>query len=156
MELYLIRHGEAETGNPDEEGPPLSERGMGEVRRVVDHLGTLKKFPSRVFSSTLRRAFQTAELFNQNWQLEIAQVEWLAPGVEPSRIIKELSQIPDPSVALVGHLPTLGWLLSTLLWGVPPKEIILPKGSVSYLEVQAMEPAGATLRWMISPEMILE
>jgi len=153
MELFIVRHGEAETGTASEEGPPLTERGRHDVEKVSRMVDTLEKAPLVLFSSPLIRAIQTADALNQDWDLSIQKVEWLTPGVEPSRILKELSQTAQEKIAIVGHLPTLGWLLSALVWGVPPKEIILPTGSVTFLEVSKWEPAGAKIRWMLSPDM---
>lgn len=154
MELWMIRHGEAETNLPDEAGPALSPNGIAGIEKLAVDLKDWTHSPGSLFSSPLRRAQETAEILNRNWQLEVQTVDWLKPGVEPSRILKELQEIKVDSIAVVGHLPTLGWLASTLLWGIPPKEIILPKGSLTLLKVSEWEPSGAKIKALNNPEYL--
>jgi phosphohistidine phosphatase len=154
MELFLIRHGEAGLGSGDGGGPELSAKGIDDAGKVLRLIKDLKTAPSIIFSSQLLRAVQTAELFNKSWQVPIKMVDWLHPAVEPSRVIHELKQIPEQKIALVGHLPSLGWLLSVLLWGIPPKEILVPKGSVSFVRVSHWEPSGGEIQWMLNPDIL--
>lgn len=153
MELLMIRHGEASSMPMDESGPPLSESGIRAMKKMANLLESQPVQPERLFSSPLKRARQTAEIVNELWDLRLETVDWLKPGVEPSRILSELRKIREGQLALVGHLPTLGWLLSTLLWGLPPKEISVPKGSVTCLKVEEWEPSGAKLKWILGPDL---
>ncbi len=153
MELWIIRHGEASQEVNDEAGPPLSESGMQKLHQVSAALKKLPRQPNYLFCSPLRRAEQTAALFNEQWKLTPQTVPWLNPGVEPSKILSELNVFSEGNIAIVGHLPSVGWLFSTMVWGLPPKEVVLPKGSVTCLQVQAWNPAGAKLQWVYHPEL---
>ena len=153
MHLWIIRHGEAVSLPMDEMGPPLSEAGLAGVEKMAAYLNRQSEIPQTVYVSPLKRAQQTAEIFNGYWNQVPESVEWLKPGVEPNKIIKALSSHDEGVVALVGHLPTLGWLLSVLIWGLPPKEVVLPKASISCLKIETWEPSGASLRWVLNPEL---
>ncbi|MDX1386526.1 MAG: phosphohistidine phosphatase SixA [bacterium] len=155
MHLWVIRHGEAASLPMEEEGPPLNERGVEMVEKMAELIQRQKEIPTKLYVSPLLRAIQTAEIFNKRWNLDPKVVNWLKPGVEPSKILNALRDKKEGTVVLVGHLPTLGWLVSTLIWGLPPKEVVLPKASITCLKIDEWEPSGATLRWSLNPELEL-
>ena len=152
MELLLVRHGEAASAPMDEAGPPLNQAGKEEVKNLLGLLHSQSFRPEALWTSPLRRALQTSEILQKFWEVDSYTVEWLKPGVEPSRILKELKALNKSSLVLVGHLPTLGWLFSVLLWGLPPKEISLPRASAALLKVKSWEPSGAKIEWLLHPE----
>lgn len=153
MELLIVRHGEAAPLPMDEAGPPLNDAGELEVRHLAQLLAEQDFHPEGIWTSPLRRALQTSEILRDVWDLSPQTVDWLKPGVEPSKILKEMISIEEKSLVLVGHLPTLGWLFSTLLWGLPPKEVSLPKASATLLEVKSWEPSGAKIKWLLNPQL---
>jgi phosphohistidine phosphatase len=136
----------------DELGPPLSKEGQEEVKKLVHLLRGQAFRPEGLWTSPLRRALQTSEILQKLWEVTPYPVDWLKPGVEPSKILKELSTLKQQSIAVVGHLPTLGWLFSTLLWGLPPKEISLPRASAALLQVKSWGPSGAKIQWLLHPK----
>ncbi len=153
MNLYLIRHGESETDKPDSERD-LTLIGRDNVVKMSRWITEVCKPPVAIFSSPLKRAYETAKYFAGPWNLEIRQVEWLLSDVEPSKVIGELLKLSQKSVALVGHLPNLGLLLGTLIWGMPPKEIVIPKAGVALLDLERVEPGSAKLKWMVSVDLL--
>lgn len=58
MRLVMVRHGEAEKGDD----PGLTERGAFEASRVRHVIGD----PKRIITSTMRRAYETAELLTDD------------------------------------------------------------------------------------------
>jgi phosphohistidine phosphatase SixA len=153
MELLIIRHGEAASLPMDEAGPSLNDAGQKEVRDLATLLQHQALRPQGLWTSPLRRALETAELLQGLWDLPPQAVDWLKPGVEPSKILKQLASLDAKSPVLVGHLPTLGWLFSTMLWGLPPKEVSLPKASAALLEVKSWEASGAKIKWLLHPQL---
>lgn len=170
INLYLIRHGDAETDKPDEVRS-LTQIGRETVQKVAKLITKRAEPPAIILCSPLKRAVETAEFFAKGWKVKVERVEWLRADVEPSVVIEELRNYfetfilrasPDvrrdesrsQSVALVGHLPNLGLLMGVLLWGLPPKEIVIPKAGVAYLTLSAPEPASARLKWLVTPEII--
>jgi len=153
MNLYLIRHGDAETDKPDEERN-LTPAGVEAVKKTAQSVTKITEPPAIIFSSPLKRALETAEYFSKGWNVKVDQVDWLNSEIEPSAVIEALKKRREQSIALVGHLPNLGLLMGVLLCGLPPKEIVLPKGSIAYLTMKTPEPASARLKWLITPEII--
>lgn len=138
---------------PDE-ARRLTARGREDVRRMAEHLGTLGRRPARLFASPLVRARETAEEFARIWGLSIEFVDWLCPGVPPSRTLEELRGLQPADLALVGHMPNLGLLLGLLTWGLPPKEVAIAKGGVALLKIAALEPGDAVPRWLLTPDAL--
>jgi len=153
MNLYLIRHGDAQADKPDEICS-LTPEGLRSVGKTAAWITKSAERPEIILSSPLKRALETADFFAKGWGVRIEQVEWLHAGVEPSVVIEELKKRGEQNIALVGHLPNLGLLMGVLLWGLPPKEIVLPKASVSYLTFIEIKPGAARLRWLITPDLI--
>ena len=152
MLLYLIRHGEAEeTTKPDAERD-LTQNGKEQVEKLAAKITSTVEAPTLLLSSPFKRAVQTAEAFRDGWDIPLEIVDWLLPWSEPSQVLEELKNLPQQSIALVGHLPCLGLLLGTLVWGLPPKEVALPKAGVCCLSFQDWEPAAAKLKWLLSPD----
>jgi len=151
MHLFLIRHGESEEGKPDPKRA-LTAVGRKAAEEIARKVSDLPDKPDRLFSSPLLRARETAAPFGQVWGLATEIADWLLPLTAPSQVMGELTSLKASKVALVGHLPHLGLLLSAFTQGLPAQEIVLPRGSVAFLKIKAWEPGGGKLQWLISPE----
>jgi phosphohistidine phosphatase SixA len=74
--------------------------------------------------------------------------------VAPSLVLQELRKYSEEGIALVGHLPNLGLLLGSLVWGLPPKEVVIPKGGVGFLNLFSWDPGTAKLKWVLTPDVL--
>lgn len=74
--LYLVRHGETEWNADNRvQGSmdiPLSKKGIGQAEALGEFLNSLPK-PQKIYCSTLKRAFQTAEILAK--KLNISTIE---------------------------------------------------------------------------------
>ena len=155
MRLWLIRHGECELTAPSDEARLLTESGAALVQKMATRIEMEGgEGPTRILSSPFRRALQTAEFFAKAWKTEVEAVDWLLPLVEPSQVLARLSERPETSLALTGHLPNLGLLLSVLLWGLPPREASIARGAVLQLEAESLSPGAAKLKWVLNPGVV--
>jgi phosphohistidine phosphatase len=120
MDLYLIRHASAidGSGRPDEERA-LTREGRQEALDVGAALARHAVQPALIVSSPLVRAIETAELVavsvSYAGALEVARA--LAPNGTFARLLADVLEprAHEPSLALVGHEPSIGEFLSTLL-----------------------------------------
>lgn len=143
MELYLIRHAEALDGVPDE-ARPLSSEGWKTLRRAVktlDHLGIRW---DRLLHSPLRRAVETAEALMPLVRGESEVAPWLAHPWQ------ELPPLTGERVALVGHQPWLGELVSWL-WRGEREEFPIRKGGLVWLK-GSWQRGGMELLALIPPQ----
>ena len=152
MQLWLIRHGECDASSADPAGPALTLGGLADVEAMATRLAGMESRPRRLFCSPLLRARQSAVPFAALWDLAPEIAEWLVPESEVSKLFSEIRSIGEDSLALVGHMPSLGLLLAALIWGLPLRQASLPRAGVAFLEVSAWEPGGGRLEWMHNPE----
>jgi phosphohistidine phosphatase len=151
MLLYLIRHGDSESSAKTDEERALTPEGRESVVQMARHIAQLGAAPAVLLSSPLIRARETAEAFCRAWSMEMRTVDWLLPPLHPSQVLEELRKLRETEIALVGHLPNLGLILGTLIWGLPPKEVVIPKAGVAYLKLTSWDPGTAKLQWLLTP-----
>src|SRR5690606_4713461 len=105
------------------------------------------------------RATQTADLLTEHARWPEAEIiAPLAPGGGAAHIIRELARFEGcHAIAMVGHQPGLGQLLSYLLTGSERGVASeFRKGGVAALALlnDHVTPAGATLDWLATPRML--
>jgi len=118
--VFLIRHAEAvdETLELSDAARFLTEHGRHQARSLGDRLRWHDCEPTRVWSSPLVRAVQTAELVVAGLHSEtaIAIVPSLAPDVSPRLVLAAIRALADDAlVVAVGHEPTLSALGALLV-----------------------------------------
>ncbi|MCC6931094.1 MAG: phosphohistidine phosphatase SixA [Gemmatimonadaceae bacterium] len=163
MFLLVIRHAIAEerdafarSGASDDERPltALGKRRMRRnaagLRRVAPHLDVLATSP-------LVRAQQTARLVAEAYgKSAIETVEALRPEAAPRALFAWLARQPsDAIVAVVGHEPHVGRLMSWSLAGVDDSAVVFKKGGVALVEF-AIKPAArkGRLHWLLTPAQL--
>ena len=130
MRLFLVRHAEAEPGEPDDLRT-LTPHG----RRQAEELG--KRFakhgitPDAIISSPLLRARQTAEGIAAGVGLTAEQDERLAPGATADDVRATVANRGE-IVVVVGHQPDCGQIAAAIGGGAPPE---FPAGGVRELEL---------------------
>jgi phosphohistidine phosphatase len=148
---YLVRHGEAKADMEDS-ARPLSDSGREEVQRVARHAAILGLEVAQICHSGKVRAQQTAEILAEHLlpRLGIRQIEGLAPGDAPDRARAELEAAGEP-LMLVGHLPHLSRLVSTLVLDDSEEEIIWP--DTGTMVCLAKTKRSFRLLWVLTPEL---
>jgi len=162
MHVYLVRHAIAfepdPTAWPDDRERPLTPDGEKKFRRAARGLKTLVPSVELVLSSPLTRAWQTAEILED-------QVGWPAPlrfdalgqNRPPLEVLEALKpHASAASLALVGHEPSLHELASFFLTGEPQSaNLVMRKGGVASLFFDhTLVPAGAVLEWLLRPRIL--
>jgi len=159
MRVVLFRHGPAGKRDPerwpDDALRPLSARGIGRTRLAARGVTRLEPQLSRILTSPLQRASETAEILAEGWEHEIPveTMEALAPGHPFRAVIERLADLggTDEAVALVGHEPDLGKLAGVLLLGAPAA-LPLKKAGACVISFAGPVAAGAgRLEWFLPP-----
>jgi phosphohistidine phosphatase len=127
--LFLVRHGHADPGEPDELRP-LSERGREEARQLGERLATHPSPPRLVLSSPLLRARKTAEAIAAATSSALRTDERLAPGATPAQL-REALESEDGPVAAVCHQPDCSEIAASLTGSDPG----FPPGGVAEIEL---------------------
>lgn len=162
MQLLVIRHAIAEdreafaaTGRADE-ARPLTNEGARKMGRCARGLQALVPTIDTLVSSPLTRAQQTAEIVRKRYELDrVEEAPELEPNVAVADVVRGLGRYGDGLVAIVGHEPQLGRLVTYLISGVDRAAVQLKKGAACLLEFEgAPERSGGTMRWSASPRML--
>src|SRR3989338_2641416 len=118
MHIYLVRHADALSHQEDEKRP-LSRRGRQEAALVSHFLKKKSLAPvDEVWHSTRLRAKQTAEIFVKElgWNVLLKETAGLEPDDGVDEIAGRLGTT-QKSIMVVGHMPYLGHLASSLVLG---------------------------------------
>ena len=157
--LYLIRHGvAAEQGPqfPDDDDRPLTSDGIERFRQEVAGLREMGVRLDRILTSPLVRAVQTAEILGAGigCTAPLVTVDALRPAGRYDAVMAALARLGnDRSVALVGHMPSIGEIAARLVGAKEP--FSFKKGGVCCIETAALPPAGpGQLRWLVPPRVL--
>jgi phosphohistidine phosphatase len=163
LELLVIRHAIAEdkaafakSGRPDTERP-LTKRGRTIMARVAKGIRREVRSIDVLAASPLVRAAQTAAVVAKEYGSRYVEtVSALAPGRAPSELATWLRTHRDADVvAIVGHEPHLGALVTWLMCGSRSSHVELEKGGACMLELSgALGARSARLRWALTPEVL--
>lgn len=149
MQLYFLRHGEADWPNwtkPDDERP-LTDFGKNEVRQVAKFLDRLKVRPDLIVSSPLPRASQTAKIAAECLKAKLREDESLAPGFGMSELRTLLRRHRSKVLMLVGHEPDF----TTVISGLTGASLKLSKAGVAMVDVDPDSQEGRFL-WLFPPK----
>jgi phosphohistidine phosphatase len=157
MEIYILRHGEAdprEAGKPDADRK-LTGKGKRDVRNVMTLARKAKVSPQWILTSPLLRAQETAAIAAAVLKVSPAGVtKNLIPSANPAAIWKEIRQNSEASsILLVGHEPHLSKTIAYLLGA--PVSVNLKKSALVRIDFpnRSALPSGV-LQWLITPQLI--
>jgi phosphohistidine phosphatase len=159
--LYVLRHGVAEEARAgrDDRARRLTPAGRAKMRRAAAGLRALGIDLDALLTSPYPRAAETAALVAEAWEGTVApqEVAALAAGVPAAETLRALRPwARRGGVMVVGHEPGLGELAALVLSGsATGLTVPLKKGGCVAIDAeQLVPPAGARLRWMLTPRQL--
>jgi phosphohistidine phosphatase len=149
MQLYFLRHGEADwpNWNKSDDERPLTKRGKKEIREVAKFLDRLKARPDLIVTSPLPRAAQTAEVAADYLKAKLRRDELLAPGFAMTNLRTVLKRHRAKVLMLVGHEPDFTNIIS----GLTGASLKLSKAGLALLDIDP-EAEEAKLLWLFPPK----
>jgi phosphohistidine phosphatase len=161
MELLIVRHAIAFERDRqrwrDDGARPLSPAGIKQSRRAAAGLKEFSEAPDRFLTSPLVRARQTAQILTEvaRWP-QAEETPELSPGGAALAVLTLLGQERSKVVAVVGHEPGLGALLTACLLGEDGALAIdMKKNAVACVSFEGSPRAGgAVLKWLATPRML--
>ena len=164
MNLYIVRHAIAvKRGTPgydDDSQRPLTDKGRKKMNKIVKGLRQFGIELDTILSSPYVRARDTAKILANEFNRvdQIRFTDNLIPPGDFKDLINEIQEKYDvESLALVGHEPMLGELISWLTTGNKDLQIDFKKGGVCYLSADHLyQDHRATLEWLLTPALMVE
>lgn len=162
MKLYLVRHGPAvdigEEGVQNDAARMLSAEGRAKTAKAARGLARLPDAAvARIVSSPLVRALETARIFARElgFKPEIESLPELSPGSCVEDQAAWLAAQPPADIMLVGHMPDLSDLASTLLCQGASTRFVFKKASVMRIDFDGRAMPGAgSLTWLLQPDAL--
>lgn len=159
MNVYLLRHAQAEASYPDGQRQ-LTARGRSHAQLLGEWLSrSPEDLPGRILCSPLVRARETLELVGAAWSGESLGepevLESLVPEGNPLEVVSILDSMQE-DVLLVGHNPNIEVLGSLLMSGercrarLVVKTCVLLRFNWSPFPNHG-ETGPAALRWILDP-----
>ena len=146
MELFILRHGDAENGFPDSQRP-LSGYGRQQViSQAKQHSQRLANIES-VITSPLIRACQTAEIVMSQTAIHCPPqiTDCLLPDAQVAAVEQLLEKNNSQRILLVGHLPLLDRLIN---YFVGDSVARMATASLASLSMNHAYRGLATLNWI--------
>ena len=159
MQLLIIRHGTAEeaSANGDDASRSLTKAGKKEMKEVTAGLETIVDSIDAIAASPLLRAQQTAEIVAKAYDgLSVDTVDALRPESDPGALGDWLGeQASAEVVAVVGHEPHLGLLVTWFMTGAGNSRVALSKGGVALIEFSSrVSGSSGTLQWLLTKSQL--
>ena len=154
MYLYLVQHAEAKT-EAEDPSRPLSNAGQAAAARMGKLIQNLRPSVAAIWHSDKLRARQTAEVFSTSVAARdgLQQKAALAPLDDVAPIVAQLQQ-HKKNLMIVGHLPHLSKLASTLLAGDPERKVVnFQMAGIVCLLRDDDNKGNWSLQWMLTPDV---
>jgi len=135
MRLFLVRHADAEPGEPDELRA-LTAHGRQQARDVGARLAAEGAAGAAVVTSPLLRARETAEEIARALGTTAEPDDRLAPGATADSVREAAAERGDSATLVaVGHQPDCGRIAAELTAGPEPP---FPKAGVVAIDLTAV------------------
>ena len=150
MDLYFLRHGEADWPNwkKSDDDRPLTKRGKKEMREVGKFLRRVKAKPLLILTSPLPRHRETAEIAAEYLKTKCREERLLEPGFGKRELEQLLEKHADENLMLVGHEPDFTGAIAALTGA----SLKLSKAGIALVDVDLPSRTGRLL-WLFPPKI---
>lgn len=163
MRVTLLRHGiahdRADPACPPDPERELTEEGRKKTKRVARGLRVLELRPTRILSSTLVRAQQTAVIAAEALDIPVNTIistEALLPEAPPYALFHALHAFSDTDeeVLVCGHAPNLDLVLALALTGGRAPVTRMKKAGAALLLCDELPRPQGELVWLMPPKVL--
>jgi phosphohistidine phosphatase len=152
MRLYFFRHAEAQPHEitlPDAERR-LTNRGIMRTHHAAKYLRAVDVDITRLYSSPLVRARQTADILGQAFSVAVQVRDELNFGFDAARVdllIRDLGR--SDHVMFVGHEPDF----SSVVQELTGAECEIKRGGMARVDIVDYQPLRGRLMWLLTPKL---
>lgn len=153
MNLYLMRHGEAQAHAASDKLRQLTQRGIDDVRMVARQLASKGVVLDRCIASPYLRAQQSAAEFLKELRsdLELQTEERLAPSTRPSELVTFLQNVQGEHVLLVTHNPLVSEVHALLTRGATDELRVMGTSELVCISFEVVGLGTGTTQYRLLP-----
>jgi phosphohistidine phosphatase len=151
MQLFLLRHAEAQPDAADDEKRTLTAKGSKQARSIGKFCLEHGFVPEIILSSPLVRAEETARLVARELNVpKLVQIEEsLRPGMTAELVFSCLEKYSEKaSIMLVGHEPDFSSLAGALIGG-HAESVHFRKATLMGVNLQKLKSGAGTIEFLI-------
>ncbi|MBN1460764.1 MAG: phosphohistidine phosphatase SixA [Armatimonadetes bacterium] len=147
MELYFLRHGEAEpTPMADSDADrALTQRGRHDVTAAAQLAKRTRICPAAIYTSPLLRARQTGEILADVFGVAATAARQLASGPSLGDLQDLVSDSGCHRILFVGHEPYLSAIVQTLTGG----RVKMRTANLAHVHADLLEPGRGILMCLL-------
>jgi len=152
MQVFVLRHGQAESQLTTDEARNLTAKGRDDVAASINHaLGELKGV-QEIWASPLVRALQTAQitqeiLLNNGVQVTIKITDLITPDSSADGLFDSLQATKANTILLASHQPFVGGFLDVFCGGARGSHS-METSSLALVECEIAAANCGELRWL--------
>ena len=152
MQIFVLRHGQAEPQKTTDELRNLTEKGRSDVAASINFSLSELTEVQEIWASPLVRAQQTAQivqdiLLTQGVSVAIKTTDLITPESNPSGLFDLLQAANLKSVLLASHMPFVGDFIDVFC-GSEPGFHSMNTSSLALIECNIAAASCAELRWL--------
>lgn len=154
MNIFILRHGQAETQITTDEARQLTDKGRADTARVMSVRAPDMASLAQIWASPLVRAQQTAAIAASSFpHIHVQTTDLLVPEANPQALIDWLGRLlrnesdADKSILLVSHQPFVGALVNKLC-GKPDGYYPMGTSSLAAIHIPVVAKNMGDLLWL--------
>jgi len=147
MQVFVMRHGEAEPKAKTDASRRLTPQGMQDVQQMIHQCHDELACVDQIWASPFIRAQQTAELVSTLLDTTVLTRPWLTPEGNPTRVMDELQAVSHDTILLVSHQPLVGTFIDSLA-GLEIGRYRMGTSALACIDVSVYARACGELRWL--------
>lgn len=150
MELFILRHGEAEPYAVRDAERQLTSWGREQLTRVLTESAEALKAVTLVVTSPYIRAQQTCQValnYVPATAADYLSLDFLTPDSNPQQVFDWLSGITDSVVLLVSHQPLVGTIVEELC-GLDHGSQHMGTGALASIKMDVVARGMGELQWL--------
>ncbi|WP_373088548.1 histidine phosphatase family protein [Zhongshania sp.] len=148
MEILLVRHGAASWDTQTDIERTLTAAGKTEICAAAEWLTASQWQPEELWVSPYKRAVESAEIFNRQWQLRPRLKSSLTPETPLSDLETMLATFKGERLMLVAHNPLLSNAINHWHGGGAQSYWGMQTASMAMMQGDVFSQACASLQWL--------
>ncbi len=153
MKIVLIRHAKAYESTEDPKRN-LTEEGKKEAEKIAKLLKKTNWNFTEILTSPILRAYQTAEIINEQLQISIKQRKELEPNQAFFQLENHIYNYdPNDSIIFIVHMPDVAQIASKIL-KIPVDNLFFSTGSAMGINLSNLKPLQGILIFHYQPNFL--